>query len=51
MSILQLDFINRLMWQAQLQGTKTWNLLPPPECEQSCKPIEFIAEPGDAGIV
>ncbi|CAH0546508.1 unnamed protein product [Brassicogethes aeneus] len=45
---MHLDFINRLMWQAQLKGTKTWNLLPPPECEEICHPLNFVAEPGDA---
>ncbi|CAG9856104.1 unnamed protein product [Phyllotreta striolata] len=46
---LHLDFINRLMWQAQLKGTKHWYLHPPPECEHVCKSLEFSVEPGDAG--
>lgn len=49
--LLQLDFINRLMWQAQLKGTKTWYLKPPPECESVCKSISFVVEPGDAGNI
>ncbi|XP_072397750.1 uncharacterized protein [Diabrotica undecimpunctata] len=48
---LHLDFINRLMWQAQLKGTKRWYLHPPPECESMCKPLSFYVEPGDAVLV
>ncbi|XP_018564566.1 uncharacterized protein LOC108905963 isoform X2 [Anoplophora glabripennis] len=45
---MHLDFINRLMWQAQLKGSKIWHLHPPPECHHVCKPLSFLAEPGDA---
>lgn len=45
----QLDFINRLMWQAQLKGSKTWHLRPSPECEHVCEALDFLVEPGDAG--
>lgn len=48
---MHLDFINRLMWQAQLQGSKIWNLLPPPECQNICKPVKFHVQPGDAVLV
>ncbi|KAF5303373.1 hypothetical protein FQR65_LT08286 [Abscondita terminalis] len=48
---MHLDFINRLMWQAQLQGTKTWYLKPSPECENVCHSISFLAEPGDAVLI
>ncbi|KAF5287863.1 hypothetical protein FQA39_LY15639 [Lamprigera yunnana] len=48
---MHLDFINRLMWQAQLQGTKTWYLKPSPECEDVCHPMRFLAEPGDAILI
>lgn len=48
---LHLDFINRLMWQAQLKGTKFWHLHPPPECEKVCNTVSFYAEPGDAVMV
>lgn len=47
--IFQLDFINRLMWQAQLKGSKVWNLMPPSECQNVCRPISFSVYPGDAG--
>lgn len=45
--VLQLDYISRLMWQAQLQGHKTWRLNPPPECEDVCQSFQFRVEPGD----
>lgn len=45
--MLQLDYISRLMWQAQLQGHKTWRLNPPPECEDVCQSFQFRVEPGD----
>lgn len=48
---MHLDFINRLMWQAQLKGEKLWNLLPPPECQAVCKPVEFKVYPGDGVLV
>lgn len=48
---MHLDFINRLMWQAQLQGTKTWHLKPSPECETVCHSLTFLAEPGDAVLI
>lgn len=38
------------MWQAQLKGSKIWKLLPPPECENVCSSVSFVANPGDAGI-
>ncbi|CAG9818916.1 unnamed protein product [Phaedon cochleariae] len=48
---MHLDFINRLIWQAQLKGSKNWNLHPPPECETICEPLSFLVEPGDAVLV
>lgn len=45
--IFQLDYISRLMWQAQLRGHKTWRLNPPPECEAVCKGFTFRIQPGD----
>lgn len=39
------------MWQAQLKGSKTWYLLPPPECEEICSKLTFLVEPGDAGKI
>ncbi|XP_034240648.1 uncharacterized protein LOC117644946 [Thrips palmi] len=44
---MHLDYISRLMWQAQLKGHKTWMLTPPPECEHVCSSFSFRADPGD----
>ncbi|XP_046663604.1 uncharacterized protein LOC124356569 [Homalodisca vitripennis] len=46
-AVMHLDYISRLMWQAQLQGHKTWRLNPPPECENVCQGFQFRVEPGD----
>ncbi|XP_060535211.1 uncharacterized protein LOC132707387 isoform X2 [Cylas formicarius] len=48
---MHLDYINRLMWQAQLRGSKRWKLLPPPECQSVCEGVEFTVVPGDAVLV
>lgn len=45
----QLDYIHRLMWQAQLKGNKSWILAPTPECDHVCQSFSFYVEPGDAG--
>jgi hypothetical protein len=47
--VLQIDYISRLMWQAQLRGHKTWKLVPPPDCDHICAGISFRVEPGDIG--
>jgi hypothetical protein len=46
---LQIDYISRLMWQAQLRGHKTWRLVPPPDCDHICTGFSFRVEPGDIG--
>lgn len=48
---LQLDYISRLMWQAQLQGNKTWNVCPPSECDSVCSSFSFYVEPGDVVLI
>lgn len=48
---MHLDFISRLMWQAQLQGNKTWQLIPSPECQDVCQQFSFYVEPGDAMLL
>lgn len=50
-SRLQLDYIPRLMWQAQLHGNKTWTLSPTPECSSVCDQFSFYVESGDAVLV
>lgn len=34
-------------WQAQLSGTKTWTLTPPPECAHICHPFNVTVNKGD----
>ncbi|XP_046993418.1 uncharacterized protein LOC124605642 [Schistocerca americana] len=46
-AVMHIDYVSRLMWQAQIKGHKTWKLLPPPECDDVCSPVSFRVEPGD----
>lgn len=39
------------MWQAQLQGTKFWEVSPTPECDARCPSFSFFVEPGDAVLI
>ena len=48
-SVFQLDYIPRLMWQAQLRGRKHWMVAPTPECESQCNGFSFFVDAGDAG--
>ncbi|XP_037933328.1 uncharacterized protein LOC119668358 [Teleopsis dalmanni] len=50
-AFMHLDYIPRLMWQAQLQGNKSWILAPTPECDHICQSFSFYVEPGDAVLV
>uniref|UniRef100_A0A1L8D9L9 Putative conserved plasma membrane protein n=1 Tax=Nyssomyia neivai TaxID=330878 RepID=A0A1L8D9L9_9DIPT len=50
-AVMHLDYIPRLMWQAQLRGNKSWVLAPTPECDAQCKSFSFYVEPGDAVLV
>ncbi|ALC42997.1 CG2211 [Drosophila busckii] len=50
-AVMHLDYIPRLMWQAQLQGNKSWFLSPAPECDHQCQSFFFYVEPGDAVLV
>ncbi|XP_055705028.1 uncharacterized protein LOC129802864 [Phlebotomus papatasi] len=50
-AVMHLDYIPRLMWQAQLRGNKSWVLAPTPECDSQCKSFSFYVEPGDAVLV
>lgn len=49
--MFQLDYIPRLMWQAQLQGNKTWNVGPTPECDSKCSHFSFYVEAGDIVLI
>uniref|UniRef100_A0A336KDM6 CSON004451 protein n=1 Tax=Culicoides sonorensis TaxID=179676 RepID=A0A336KDM6_CULSO len=44
---MHIDYIPRLMWQAQLRGEKIWSIVPTPECEDLCHSFSFSVEPGD----
>uniref|UniRef100_A0A131YY36 Phosphatidylserine specific receptor ptdserr n=1 Tax=Rhipicephalus appendiculatus TaxID=34631 RepID=A0A131YY36_RHIAP len=47
-----LDYVLRPSWQAQIRGSKTWTLLPPPECESVCVPsLKVTVRPGDIILV
>ncbi|KAK6632697.1 hypothetical protein RUM43_013467 [Polyplax serrata] len=46
-AVMHLDYISRLMWQAQIIGRKTWKLVPPPECDHICNKMSVTVEPGD----
>lgn len=50
-AIMHLDYIPRLMWQAQLLGNKSWTVAPTPECARECEGFEFYVEPGDAVLL
>ena len=47
--LFQLDFVQRPSWQAQISGTKTWSLIPSPECEGICHSVNVTVETGDIG--
>jgi hypothetical protein len=46
-AFIHLDHVDKTSWQAQLSGTKTWTLIPPPECEAVCKTLEVTVNTGD----
>lgn len=47
-----LDYVLRPSWQAQIRGSKTWTLTPPPECESACVPsLKVTVRPGDIILV
>lgn len=43
----QLDSVQHPSWQAQISGKKTWTLVPVPECEDICHPMNITMEKGD----
>lgn len=48
---MHLDYVQRPSWQAQISGTKSWHLLPPPECEAECNAVEVTVHKGDIILV
>ena len=43
----QIDNVDKPSWQAQISGKKTWQLIPPPECEHVCQAVEATVNKGD----
>lgn len=48
---VHLDYVERPSWQAQILGRKTWQLLPPPECEAICTGFNVTVDKGDIIVV
>ncbi|XP_054720338.1 uncharacterized protein LOC129229979 [Uloborus diversus] len=48
---MHLDYVRRPSWQAQIRGTKNWYLLPPPECEDVCTPMNISVHRGDIILI
>lgn len=50
-AFMHLDYVQRPSWQAQISGTKTWSLIPSPECESVCHPLNVTVHKGDIIII
>lgn len=50
-AFMHLDYVQRPSWQAQISGTKTWSLIPSPECESVCHPMNITVHKGDIIII
>ncbi|XP_071504591.1 uncharacterized protein [Diadema antillarum] len=48
---VHIDNVFRPSWQAQIRGSKTWTLLPPPECEHICHQLTANMTIGNVIIV
>lgn len=48
---MHLDYVRRPSWQAQIKGSKSWFLLPPPECEHICNALNITVSRGDIILV
>ncbi|KAF4526262.1 hypothetical protein B566_EDAN010972 [Ephemera danica] len=48
---LHLDYVSRRSWQAQVSGSKTWRLVPPPECEHVCTGFSVVVNTGDIVLI
>ncbi|XP_076459673.1 uncharacterized protein LOC143292892 [Babylonia areolata] len=44
---MHLDYVKRPSWQAQIAGTKTWQVIPTPECEDVCHSFNITVRKGD----
>ncbi|EZA60525.1 hypothetical protein DMN91_009957 [Ooceraea biroi] len=50
-AVMHLDYISRLMWQAQVIGSKTWTVAPTPECHSECKSFKFSVDATDVVLL
>lgn len=50
-AVMHLDYISRLMWQAQVIGSKTWSVAPTPECDSECTSFKFIVNAADVVLL
>ncbi|XP_011695772.1 PREDICTED: uncharacterized protein LOC105454670 [Wasmannia auropunctata] len=50
-AVMHLDYISRLMWQAQVIGSKTWTVAPTPECDSECKSFKFSVNVTDVVLL
>ncbi|XP_071452201.1 uncharacterized protein [Hetaerina americana] len=48
---IHLDYVSRPSWQAQISGSKTWKLIPPPECEGVCTAFSITVNAGDIVLI
>lgn len=48
---LHIDYVKRPSWQAMISGSKTWTLVPSPECQRYCPPMNVTMEVGDILII
>ncbi|XP_030847411.1 uncharacterized protein LOC591669 [Strongylocentrotus purpuratus] len=48
---VHIDSVDRPSWQAQIRGSKTWTLIPPPECEHVCHEINATMVKGSVIVV
>lgn len=50
-AVMHLDYISRLMWQAQIIGSKTWSVAPTPECDSECTSFKFTVDATDVVLL
>ncbi|CAH1794438.1 unnamed protein product [Owenia fusiformis] len=50
-AFVHLDYVQRPSWQAQIKGRKSWTLVPVPECEHVCVPMNITVEKGDIILI
>ncbi|KAJ0179040.1 hypothetical protein K1T71_005815 [Dendrolimus kikuchii] len=48
---MHVDSVKHMSWQAQIRGSKQWELAPPPECLYDCSWITFVVKPGEILVV